>query len=87
MRSSDDNHGAENDVERAILAHLRAQPGAVDTARGVRDWWLAHLHPPPSQELVLAVLQRLAQQGAVSRIANPGQPPLWASAESPDRID
>ena len=80
MNGFDDSESAANDLEAAILAHLRAWPQAIDTARGVRDWWVGHIHPPPSQELVLSALQRLAQRGAVVRIHKLGQPELWASA-------
>ncbi|MEX2631494.1 MAG: hypothetical protein WD341_16290 [Tistlia sp.] len=68
---------------REILAYLRVQPAAVDTARGVREWWLRGMQPPPTSEQVEAALALLAEAGQVRRRVNPDSTVLW-SANDPD---
>lgn len=33
------------DIENAIRRYLRAHPHAVDTERGIREWWLRDARP------------------------------------------
>jgi hypothetical protein len=62
-----------------IMAYLCAQPAASDTGRGVREWWLRQVSPPPSDATVLAILEELAGAGLVLRQVNPDGTVLWSA--------
>jgi hypothetical protein len=62
-----------------IIAYLCAEPAASDTVRGVREWWLGRLNPPPPDEAVLAILEDLARTGLVLRQVNPDRTVLWSA--------
>ena len=34
------------DIENAIRSYLQAHPRAIDTERGIREWWLRDSRPP-----------------------------------------
>lgn len=79
MTESDAGDKATDRVANGILAYLQAQSWAVDTARGVREWWLRGLQPPPTAGEVEAALARLARAGLVRRRVNPDGTVLWSS--------
>lgn len=84
------SHADEMDCETAnvaaeILAYLRSHPTAIDTARGVREWWLRGLLPQPPAHVVEAALERLCVSGCVRRTVSADHNVLWsAETDSPD---
>ncbi|SMF02907.1 hypothetical protein SAMN06265365_10643 [Tistlia consotensis] len=80
MTESDAGDSAPGRVESEILAYLRMRPSAVDTARGVREWWLARLQPRPVAGEVESALERLARAGLVRCRTNPDGTVLWFAA-------
>lgn len=48
-----------------LYGHLR--PRSADSARGIRDWWLADFSPRPTIEQVVAALGLLVQEGSFTR--------------------
>ncbi|GGJ24091.1 hypothetical protein [Neoroseomonas lacus] len=62
-----------------IMAYLCAQPAASDTVRGVREWWLSRISPPPPDEAVLAILEDLARAGLVLRQVNSDRTVMWSA--------
>lgn len=65
-----------------VLGYLRAHPAASDSVRGIREWWLHGLEPPPTDAQVLEALDRLLESGQVRRIVNPDGGVLWAAGAS-----
>lgn len=65
-------------VSQAVIRYLRLRPTASDTLRGVRDWWLRELDPPPTDRQVLAALHRLERAAAVRRTVNPDGTIVWS---------
>jgi hypothetical protein len=61
----------QGDMERAIRSYLRAHPRAVDTERGIREWWLRDMQPRPSPEEVVAAIGRLVGAGELLEITLP----------------
>lgn len=55
-----DERGSMN---REILRYLIEHPGAMDTAEGVRKWWLPRDGVEPGVEEVQAVLNFLVSKG------------------------
>jgi hypothetical protein len=53
------------DIAQAIRRYLASHPQAVDTERGVREWWLGDHPSRPSAEEVRAVLEQLVAAGEV----------------------
>jgi hypothetical protein len=80
MTEADAGDGATQEAAREILAYLRVQPAAVDTARGVREWWLRAMQPPPTDRQVEAALELLERAGRVRRRVNPDATVLWSAA-------
>ena len=76
-----DAHGGPTPATLAgwIMAYLCAQPAASDTVRGVREWWLPRLSPPPSEVAVLAILEELAGARLLLRQVNPDRTVLWSA--------
>ena len=62
-----------------IMAYLCAQPAASDTVRGVREWWLSRISPPPADEAVLAILEDLARTGLMQRQVNSDSTVMWSA--------
>ncbi|MGK7865353.1 hypothetical protein [Falsiroseomonas sp. E2-1-a4] len=62
-----------------IMTYLCAQPAASDTVRGIREWWLSRVSPPPPEDAVLAILEDLARAGLVLRQVNPDRTVLWSA--------
>ena len=61
-------------AEEAIRKYLRAHPHALDTERGIREWWLAAIQPRCTPGVVHAAVQRLVSTGElVERTLPDGQ--------------
>ena len=76
-------HPSSGEVAQWIASYLDANPRALDTAEGIRRWWLAPRHGEVATELVEQALAELEQEGGVIRrtVGNqvvfgraPGQP-------------
>lgn len=74
----DGDQRREQDRQR-ILSHLRAHPGAADTAAGIAQWWL---DGAPLAE-VRAVLDELVAAGEVRCIGLVDGTTLYASGRIP----
>ena len=59
------------DTERVIRSYLQAHPHAVDTDRGIREWWLQNLEPPASAATVRAAIERLLARRELSEVTLP----------------
>lgn len=55
-------------VERAIGGYLQRHPHAVDTERGIREWWLQGCRPPPPAAVVHAAIDALLARGELMAI-------------------
>jgi hypothetical protein len=67
-------------IAAALRAYLAARPGAIDTAGGIRAWWLAELDPVPEPAEVERALHRLELDGEVERVRLPDGGVLWRAA-------
>jgi hypothetical protein len=65
-------------IAAAILEHLRRFPDARDTARGVRDWWLAPDLRNTSLAAVERALRRLVAARRVVAVVMPDGGTLFA---------
>ena len=66
-------------LARSIVEYLRAHRAASDTLRGICDWWLRGLRPPPLDSDLLEALEALARSGEVRRVDNPDGSTLWSA--------
>jgi hypothetical protein len=78
--TTDVPENAPERVAKEIAAYLLARPQAIDTARGIREWWLRHLNPPPDISTIILALEALEAAGVVRRIVLDDQSVLWAAA-------
>jgi hypothetical protein len=56
---------------RAIRRYLGLHPQAVDTERGVREWWLGNHPSRPSADDVRDVLEQLVAAGEIVAVSLP----------------
>jgi hypothetical protein len=68
-------------VADAVRQYVRGRPNAADSLRGVAEYWLAPLSPPPSFDTVRAALALLEQEGAMAR-AVLGDEDIWRAVRS-----
>jgi hypothetical protein len=62
---------------RALRDYVAAHPHAADSARGIREWWLAGMVPPPTPDQVVCALLRLEDEGLFARAILPDGSELW----------
>jgi Fe2+ or Zn2+ uptake regulation protein len=53
----------------AIVGYLKQHPDAADTARGIGNWWLPAERCDADARLIQRALDRLVEQGRVTRHA------------------
>lgn len=58
------------DIEAAISHYLHAHPHAVDTERGIREWWLPDTGPCRPSD-VHAAIEHLVARGAMAERSLP----------------
>ena len=62
------------DIEQAILDYLRRHPNAMDTERGIREWWLDDMRQQCSASNVQHAIGALVAAGALlERVLPDGQ--------------
>ena len=59
------------DIEQAIRRYLQSHPHALDTERGIREWWLRD-YPRGSADNVHAAVERLVAAGEIAERTLPG---------------
>lgn len=60
-------------IERAIGSYLRTNPNAVDTERGIREWWLAGIGSCRLADVHVAIERLVASGAMVERMLPDGQ--------------
>jgi DNA-binding Lrp family transcriptional regulator len=61
--------GSEHDpVHDELLAYLREHPNAMDTLKGIAEWWLPRHRVRVEVERVAEALRRLEASGLIERI-------------------
>ncbi len=58
-------------IEQLIRHYLQAHPHAIDTERGIDEWWLRDLHPHPAPHDVATAIARLVAAGELASLALP----------------
>jgi hypothetical protein len=71
MHDMDTQPPAVADIEEAIRRYLAAHPQAVDTERGIREWWLRDARPRYRVADVHAAIERLVAAGELEQRALP----------------
>ena len=59
-------------IEQLIRVYLQDHPHALDTERGIREWWLRDVHPPPSAKDVATAVANLVAAGELRAITLAG---------------
>jgi hypothetical protein len=75
------------DIERAITAYLQKHPQALDTERGIREWWLRTSCARYSEADVHLAIQNLVARGALVTISLPDGSVAYALGPSFRRFD
>lgn len=77
-----DDDDTTHQVARAISTYLATRPDAVDTADGIRRWWLPRLGVEATPERLQRALDRLVADGAVERRELPDGRSVYGRAAS-----
>jgi hypothetical protein len=56
------------------MCYLGEHPQAMDNAQGIAEWWVMRQQVPVEVEVLLRVLQQLADQGRLERIDSANGP-------------
>lgn len=75
-----DDETAIAHVATALRTYVAARPNSADSARGIRDWWLADLAIAPTAEQVGKALARLEAEGWLVRHRLPDGSDLWRAS-------
>jgi acetate kinase len=70
------------EIEEVIRRYLRVHPHAVDTERGIREWWMHGAPHRYAASDVRAAIQRLVAAGELVERLLPGGQCIYASAGS-----
>jgi hypothetical protein len=60
-----------------LRTYVAERPSAIDTVRGIRDWWLTGLDPLPKLASVAAALRQLEAEGLLEQVVLPDGGVLW----------
>ncbi len=60
-------------IAEEILAYLRQRPLATDSLDGITHWWLVQQSLWKNRQLVEQALERLVEQGKLSKTSREGQ--------------
>ncbi len=58
----------DEELAQDVLNHFATHPTAMDTVRGVAEWWLLQERKWVAVERLEAVLQRLTEQGVLDTV-------------------
>ena len=72
---------AAADIKQAIRRYLVLHPQAVDTERGIREWWLGSHAGRPNADDVHAVLEHLVAAGEIVVLSLPDGQRAYGSAK------
>lgn len=76
----DKQPSAVADIERAIRLYLQAHRHALDTERGIREWWLRDTHPHCFNGDVQLAIEHLVAAGEMAELTLPDGQRAYASA-------
>ena len=86
MHDMDTQPFAMADIENAIRSYLQAHPRAIDTERGIREWWLRDSRPPFRAADVQTAIERLVAAGAVAVHYLPDGQRAYATSCPPTQV-
>jgi hypothetical protein len=70
-------------IARAIRRHLQAHPHAMDTERGIGEWWVRSVGPRHSDDDVRDAIEHLVASGELLPIALPDGQVAYALGPGP----
>ena len=74
-------------IAQAIREYLKAHPQAVDTERGIREWWLRDGQTCPSARDVRAALEHLVAAGEMVVLSLPDGQRAYGGAKGTEPAD
>jgi len=83
----DDQPPPVEEIEDIIRRYLQAHPRAVDTERGIREWWLHGAQRPYTIGDVRAALRRLVATGELAERPLPDGQYIYAGASTHPKHD
>jgi len=70
LSESEEARRQEAELAAAILEYLAERPAAMDTIRGISEWWFLNQQPAVDLAILSRVLKELEQQGHLERIGS-----------------
>jgi hypothetical protein len=66
-------------IVETLRRYIGSHPHAIDSAQGIRQWWLKDLPGPHDLSAVDAAIWRLAYEGVVVPVTLPDGSILWSA--------
>jgi len=70
------------EIEALLRRYLKAHPQALDTERGICEWWLGDASRGYSAADVRTAIERLVATGLLAKVALPDGQCTYASSET-----
>jgi hypothetical protein len=86
MHDMDTQPPAGADIENAIRNYLQAHPHAIDTERGIREWWLRDAWPPFRAADVHTAIERLVAGGELAARSLPDGQRAYSISSPPTQV-
>jgi hypothetical protein len=77
---------AAADITQAIRRYLALHPHAVDTERGIREWWLGNRSSRASADDVRAALEQLVAAGEIVVLSLPDGQRAYGGAKTDEPV-
>lgn len=71
-------------IVETLRAYVGSHPRVVDSARGIREWWLADLPGPHHPSAVDAAIEQLAAEGLLEPFVLPDGVTVWRAHHKDD---
>ncbi len=72
------------EIEEVLRRYLQAHPHAIDTERGICEWWLREARRSYAVTAVRAALEHLVAVGDLAKLMLPDGQCTYARPENPD---
>lgn len=71
-----DHQQSETELTKAVLGYLAERPQAMDTLRGITEWWIMQYTLRVEVDAVAKVLRHLTDSGLLEQVGT-GENPLY----------
>jgi hypothetical protein len=64
----------EEELASVVISYLTEHPQAMDTVKGIAEWWVVSRQVSVEAEILASVLQKLVDQGYLEKVDSSSGP-------------